>query len=172
MSKPLALSLIAATLILPLAACQKPAAKPAAPAATGAPSEAHPLPGKAFTAVDLAGLKKADGGKTIAEIYAQRDQLADQKVVLRARVVKVRANIMGKNWVHLRDGTGEATTNDLTVTTTDAPPMVGSTVLATGTLGKNKDLGLGYRYEVILEEAKFTVESGPPAAPADAGSGS
>ncbi|ABB30359.1 hypothetical protein GeomeDRAFT_2735 [Geobacter metallireducens RCH3] len=90
---------------------------------------------------------------TIAETYEQRGSLDGKPVAVRGKVMRVSAGIMGKNWVHLQDGSGDAKkgTNDLTVTTQDLP-AVGDVVTATGTLRKDKDFGGGYRYQVIIEE--------------------
>ena len=41
-------------------------------------------------------------GTTVADLWAGREGLAGETVRLRARVVKVNEQIMGKNWVHLR----------------------------------------------------------------------
>jgi hypothetical protein len=65
---------------------------------------------------------------------------------------------MNKNWLHVQDGTGAAGANDLTVTTADTA-KVGDTVLVTGTLGLMRDFGYGYKYEVLLENSKVTVEA-------------
>jgi hypothetical protein len=64
---------------------------------------------------------------------------------------------MGKNWIHLQDGTGDNGSNDLTVTT-DSTVNVGDTVLVSGVLNTDKDFGYGYQYAVIVEDAKITVE--------------
>lgn len=137
-------------------AANAPQAQPAA--ATAAPAEPHPLPGVAHAAVDMTGLQKAEGGQTIAELYANKDALAGKPIKVRGRVVKANANIMDRTWVHLRDGTGEEGRNDLTITTKDAPPPIGATVLLTGTLTTNKDLGAGYSYEVIVEDGTLVAE--------------
>lgn len=109
--------------------------------------------------VDLAGIAKAEGGVTVGAVYADKDTLAGQEVVIRARVVKTNSGIMGKNWLHLRDGTaGPGGENDLTVVTS-ATAEVGDTVLVRGKLAVNKDFGFGYRYDVILDEATVTVEA-------------
>ena len=121
----------------------------------------HPLMGQAAPAakVDLTGIKKAAGGKTIKEIYAGSAKLAGHPVTVRGRVVKYNPMIMGKNWLHIQDGTGSAEKNnqDLTVTTT-TPAKLGDTVLVTGNVSTNKDFGAGYKYSVILDEAQVTVE--------------
>ena len=64
---------------------------------------------------------------------------------------------MGKNWVHVQDGTGGSGTNDLTVTT-NATAAVGDTVLVRGKLGADKDFGFGYKYDILIEDAALTVE--------------
>ena len=108
---------------------------------------------------DLTGIPRADGGQTIAEIFAGRATLAGKLVLVRGKVVKYNAMIMGKNWLHIRDGSGtaDAKDNDLAVTTsTDA--KLGDTVLVSGVVTTNKDFGAGYKYVVILDDAKVTVE--------------
>ncbi|MHB1034342.1 MAG: OB-fold nucleic acid binding domain-containing protein [Pirellulales bacterium] len=109
--------------------------------------------------IDTSGIKKPEGGKTIAELFAEKAKLSGKEVTLRGKVVKFNAQIMGKNWFHLRDGTGDAakSTNDLTITT-DAMVKVGDTVLVTGKVLIDQDLGFGYKYSVMLEKAKVTVE--------------
>ena len=100
-------------------------------------------------------VEKASGpnSHTIAEIYGKKGSLNGKSVAVRGKVIKVSAGIMGKNWVHLQDGSGDAKkgTHDLTVTTQDLP-AVGDVVTATGTLRKDRDFGGGYRYQVIIEE--------------------
>ena len=107
--------------------------------------------------VDFKGLKKAEGGSTIAEIFANKAALAGKEVKIRAKVVKYSPAIMGKNWIHLEDGTGAADAKDLTVTT-KADAKVGDTVLVTGKVTLDKDFGYGYKYGLILEDAQVTVE--------------
>ena len=158
---PLALAVLVA-----LAGCSKkePAADaaktPDAPAAT-APAQMpadHPAARPAVK-VDLTGIAKAEGGKTVADVFAEKDALAGQQVTVRGKVVKVNANIMGTNWLHVRDGSGAEGTNDLTVKTAGTLPGVGDTVLVTGTVALNKDFGMGYTYDVIVEDAAVTVEA-------------
>lgn len=97
---------------------------------------------------------------TIAEIFEHKDHLAGQPVVVRGKVVKTNPGIMGKNWLHIRDGSGVDGSNDLTVTSPDALPLVGDTVLVSGILEVNKDFGMGYVYVAIIEDAAITVETG------------
>jgi RecJ-like exonuclease len=92
-------------------------------------------------------------------VFAEKDALAGKPVAVRGKVVKVNSGIMGKTWIHVRDGSGAEGTSDLTVTTTTAQPNVGDTVLVTGPVSRNKDFGMGYQYDVIVEDAQVTVET-------------
>ena len=158
---PLALAVLVA-----LSGCAKkePAAEvakaPEAPAASAAPQmpAGHPAaePGEE---VDLSGIAKAEGGKTVAEVFAEKDALGGQPVTVRGKVVKVNAGIMGKNWLHVRDGSGAEGTNDLTVTTAGELPALGATVVVTGPVTLDKDFGMGYAYDVIVEDAEVKVEA-------------
>jgi len=120
--------------------------------------QGHPNPQAApATEVDLSGIKAAEGGKTVAQIYADPAGLAGKSVTLRGKVVKYNGGIMGKNWLHVQDGTGAEGTNDLTVTTS-SEAKVGDTVLVSGVLATDKDFGYGYKYSVLIEDAKVTIE--------------
>ena len=134
------------------------AAAPAA-AAPGANSmgTAYPLvPGKKLETINDAPVAKASGANahTVAEIITKRTELKDKPVVVRGKVVKYNPGIMGKNWIHLRDGSGSAAddTNDLLVTSS-SETKVGDVVTAKGTIRTDKDFGAGYAYKVLIEEA-------------------
>ncbi len=130
----------------------------AAGSATELPKNHPPIGGASSQAkVDLSGIKKAAGGRTVAEVYADKAKLSGQTIMVRGKVVKYNPNIMGKNWVHIRDGSGSEGSNDL-LFTTEANVKVGDTVLVTGTVATNKDFGANYKYSVMLENAKVKVE--------------
>lgn len=163
MPQPKYLSLIALGALLAVAGCSKePAAPaPAAPAGSAAPMSAeqpHPMPTAEVADVDLSGIEKAADGVTVAELFATKEQLAGQPVTLRGKVVKVNAGIMGTNWLHVRDGSGEEGANNITVTTGQMAD-VGDLVLVTGVLTVDKDFGMGYQYDAIIENAEITVEA-------------
>ncbi len=133
-----------------------------ASAAEGALPDGHPntqVEASAVANVDLSGISKAAGGKTVAEINSGKAELSGQEVALRGKVVKYNAQIMGKNWLHIQDGSGDAAdgSNDITVTTS-TEAKVGDTVLLTGKLSLDKDFGYGYKYALIIEDAAVTVE--------------
>ena len=99
---------------------------------------------------------KASGpdARTVAEIVARKADLKDKTVVVRGKVVKFTGGVLGKNWIHLRDGSGSATdgTNDVLVTTTDEA-KIGDVVLVKGVVHLDRDFGSGYSYQVLIEEA-------------------
>lgn len=121
-------------------------------AAHGAP---HGDGGPAKAQVDLTGISKAPGGQTVAELYAQKSALVGKDVAVRGRVVKYTPMVMGKNWIHVQDGSGSA--GDLTVSTA-ATAKIGDLVLVRGKLGTDRDLGAGYHYDIIVEDAIVAVE--------------
>jgi hypothetical protein len=134
-----------------------PAAAAASPHAGADLSQFHGGAGKSPD-VAIGKVAKAEGasGRTIAEVYANRAALKDKPVTIRARVVKVTPGVMGKNWVHLRDGSGIAAdgSNDLVATSKDEP-KVGDLVIAKGKVRTDVNLGSGYAYPVLVEDTSF-----------------
>jgi hypothetical protein len=109
----------------------------------------------ATAATKVEPMAPAPGGVSIADLWARRAALSGQAVTVRGKVVKVSEQIMGRNWIHLQDGTGSAAdrTNDLTITTVDSVKN-GDVVVVKGVLAVDKDFGAGYAYGAILENAK------------------
>lgn len=101
-------------------------------------------------------IAKNKGGYSVEELYAKKDALKDKSVKVNANVVKVSKNIMGKDWVHLQDGTGSAGTNDIIATSVNSNVAVGDTVTASGVVKTDINLGYGYQFALIIEEAKFS----------------
>ncbi len=96
----------------------------------------------------------AANGYNVAELFSQAKDLTGKKVQIHGKVVKVSPAIMGKNWIHLQDGTGDPmnNTHDLVVTTNETVEL-DSTVIFEGVITANKDFGAGYKYDAIIEEA-------------------
>lgn len=137
-----------------------PTATPA-PAVTGVAElpKGHPvIPAAAAPAgPDLSDIKRAANGQTVAEIITGKAKYVGKPIAVRGRVVKYNGGILGKNWLHVRDGSGAEGTNDLTVTTS-ATAKVGDLVMVTGVLAANRDFGGGYKYALIVEDAKVVKE--------------
>jgi hypothetical protein len=138
--------------------------EPVASAPAGAPGMGGGAPGAAATvgtpqAVDakVGKVEKASGAdaKTIGEVWAQKGALDGKTVTIRGVVVKYNPQVMGKNWIHLQDGSGAAAagTHDIAITTADDAAM-GATIVVRGTVRTNKDFGAGYSYALIVEDAK------------------
>jgi hypothetical protein len=128
-----------------------------APAGTVDPAQAHGSPVRARDAV-VAKVARAEGGdaRTVAEVYAERLTLRDRPVSIRATVTNVTAGVMGRNWIHLRDGSGYAADgSDDIVATSQDEPKVGDVVVARGTVKTDVNLGSGYAYRVLVEDASF-----------------
>ncbi|MFW5773651.1 MAG: hypothetical protein ACOCWD_03120 [Tangfeifania sp.] len=97
-------------------------------------------------------LDKSGDEVTIADIYANPKDFEEKEFEIRGVVTKVNKEIMGKNWVHLQDGTSNDDSFDLTVTT-QALPEVNDEVTFKGSLTLKKDFGAGYYYDVIMQDA-------------------
>lgn len=106
--------------------------------------------------VDTSNIKvsKAVGAnaKTVAEIVTHAAALKDQPVLLRGKIVKYNPGIMGKNWLHLQDGSGVGASRDILVTTQDEASL-GEEVTVNGIVRINQDFGAGYVYKVLIEQA-------------------
>jgi len=100
-------------------------------------------------------VKPLTDGKTIAAIFAESDQLKEKVVSLNAKVIKINMGIMGKNWITLQDGTGTVPDNKLLATSQEVVSP-GDMVIVKGLVKTNIDLGYGYQYKVLLEEASFS----------------
>ncbi len=98
---------------------------------------------------------KGPGAKTVAELIGQRTQLAGKTVRIHGTVVKSTPGILGKTYLHLRDGSGDAAagTNDVTVTTA-VTPKVGEVVLIEGVVVLDRDIGSGYKFATLVEDAR------------------
>ena len=118
---------------------------------------AHPDPAKPAVAEPVEKVPLAKGGKTVADIIANKAALAKTAVVVRGKVVKVNNGILGKNWVHLRDGSGAGGAADILVTSS-AEAKLGDVVVARGTVALDQDFGAGYKYDVLIENAAFASE--------------
>ncbi len=132
--------------------------------AMGGTQEAPAHMGKVTTeqnsSISLA--KKAEE-LTVAKIFAARNDYAGKEIEIRGIVVKVNEQVMGKNWIHIQDGTNDNGNFDLTVSTTELP-AVNDEITVKGKITLNKDFGYGYSYEVIMEDAAVVAKKAAGAA--------
>lgn len=96
-----------------------------------------------------------DNAQLVGDAFTKRKELNGKTIRVQGKVVKFSSMIMGRNWVHLQDGSGDPVrkTHDL-VFTTDATVEEGKIITMEGVLVANKDFGSGYKYDAIVEEAK------------------
>jgi len=104
-------------------------------------------------------VEKATGENayTVEELFTDNTKLDGKTVRVQGKVVKFSPQIMGKNWIHLQDGSGDPlkNTHDLVVTTSLELPEGQEIITIEGIVRANKDFGAGYSYEVIVEEARI-----------------
>jgi hypothetical protein len=124
----------------------------------GADADPHKGASNAPSAVEVKAVERAAGpnGKTVAEVIGQRSALNGKSVRIRATVVKSTPGVMGRTYLHLRDGSGDAAAgnNDLTATT-EATPAVGDTIVIEGVVAIDRDIGAGYKFPTIVEDGKL-----------------
>ncbi|MFZ4521388.1 MAG: hypothetical protein ACOYNC_06765 [Bacteroidales bacterium] len=97
-------------------------------------------------------VERAEGGITIGELFHNKKTYAGKIVKIKGQVTRFKSGIMGKNWVHVQDGTSFGDKFDLTATIHDTL-VVGSTVTLESKVTTDKDFGSGYFFEIILEDA-------------------
>ena len=113
-----------------------------------------------FASMGLAGFNAASADEspaTVASINQNKAALVGKTVVAAGKVVKVNNGIMGRNFVHVQDGTGDASTNNLIVTSKQTA-KVGDQVSISGVVVLNRDFGSGYMYPLLIEEATITAK--------------
>lgn len=126
--------------------------------AASAPKNPHATGAPASEKIDLR-IERATGAdaRTVAEVWAQKEGLNGNSVTIRGLAVKVTEGVMGKNWLHVQDGTGAVSKGDFDITVTTLDKVsAGDTVTVTGTLKTNAQVGAGYSYPVLVENAKVS----------------
>lgn len=103
-------------------------------------------------------LGKSVGQFSIQEIFEKKAELSGKVIEVKGKVVKATQQIMGRNWIHIEDGTGSKIEkkNKIVFRSIQTGIAVGDEVVAKGVLNTDKDFGYGYFYPVIVEDAVFT----------------
>ena len=149
-----------ALLLFILAACRGPLAKPEASSAMptapagmpGSVGMAHS--GDATTGKEDIKIDPVEGCITIADLFSNKTKYSGETVRVRGKITKINPEIMGKNWIHLQDGTEFEGSFDLTATT-EQQFTIGLIVTIEGKVAIDKDFGYGYSYAVIIEDCKL-----------------
>ncbi len=106
----------------------------------------------------------ADDLKSVAAVNENGVTLVGQTVSVQGKVVKVLNGIMKRNFVHVQDGTGNANTNDLVVTSKQTA-KIGDQVVISGVVVLNRDFGRGYLFPLLVEDASIEPAPAPAAKP-------
>lgn len=124
--------------------------------ASASPHDMNTPPGskKSVTPKADVSVEPVSGGITIGELYSDKEKYNEKTILIRGVVTKFNEGIMGKNWVHIQDGTENDGSYDLTLTTDDVV-NVGDLVTFEGSVALNKDFGFGYQYDVLIEVARL-----------------
>ncbi len=88
------------------------------------------------------------GHITIAELLKDPGKYEGHSVEIRGTCIKINPGILGRNWLHLQDGSKDDF--DLVVTSNALVPK-GAEVTVHAVVALNKDFGSGYTYELLLE---------------------
>jgi hypothetical protein len=105
--------------------------------------------------IELKRINKVNGSISIKEVVQNAASLEGEEIQITGECTKLNANIMGRNWIHLKDGTLD--NYDFVVTSDQAIPE-GHVVTLKGTVARNRDFGSGYRYELLIENASVVRE--------------
>jgi len=113
-----------------------------------------------FASIGLTGFNVASADEspaTIASINQNKASLGGKMVKTAGTVVKVNNGIMGRNFLHIQDGSGDASNNDLAFTSKQTA-KVGDKISISGIAVLNRDFGSGYLYPILIEEATITAK--------------
>jgi len=99
-------------------------------------------------------VQPCEGCTKIADLLSGKKGFEGKTVRIKGSVTKFNPEIMGKNWIHIQDGTEFEGGFDLTITT-DKTVSVGDIVTFEGKIFLDKDFGYGYVYNIIMEEGKL-----------------
>lgn len=113
-----------------------------------------------FASIGQTGFNVASADEspaTIASINQNKASLGGKTVKTAGTVVKVNNGIMGRNFLHIQDGSGDASNNDLAFTSKQTA-KVGDKISISGIAVLNRDFGSGYLYPILIEEATITAK--------------
>ena len=107
---------------------------------------------KEITLADPANNIEVEGSIKISELVKNKDKYEGQEIQISGKCTKLNPNIMGKNWIHLKDGSYDEF--DLVITSDISVPE-GHFVTMKGVVVLDKDFGAGYKYDLIIENGKI-----------------
>lgn len=109
---------------------------------------------KKLTEEKKANALVAKGNISLSDLYKYRDSFAGRTIRITGTVTKFNANILGKNWIHIEDGSLKKNPSDIIVTI-DEEVKIGEKVICEGQITIDRDFGSGYKFDVMMENAKI-----------------
>ncbi|MBX2876316.1 MAG: SH3-like domain-containing protein [Saprospiraceae bacterium] len=106
--------------------------------------------GQSLPNLEVEKIEPSAGAISLAKLFGNKNAYNGKLVKIRGKCIKINPMIMGRNWVHIQDGSGQAL--ELTVTTAEVLRL-GDIVSLEGIITLDKDFGAGYRYDIIMEKA-------------------
>jgi hypothetical protein len=95
---------------------------------------------------------------SIGELFTEGAKLEGKLLRVRGKVVKVTPGVQGLTYLRLRDGSSARPEERELVVTSRADVQVGALMTFEGTLRTQVDVGIGFRYPILLAEAKVLAE--------------
>jgi hypothetical protein len=120
------------------------------------PMEGMKSTGPAKTEKINVNIDPCEGCIKIADLIANKKSYVGKVIKIKGQVVRYNPEIMGKNWVHIQDGSEFNGEFDLTITTAQKV-SVGDIISFEGTIVLDKDFGYGYFYSILMEDGKFVL---------------
>lgn len=108
---------------------------------------------KSPVAKSMEVIEQPEGGTPVKDILANSKTFENKEILVRGKVIKVSKNILDRNWIRLRDGTSFNDKYNLALSTQDSI-NVGDVITFKGKITLNKDLGHGYVYPILVEDAE------------------
>jgi len=121
---------------------------------TARPAEQMPMPMQEQEQIPEEDLEEVEGETSIEKLIGSSSDFGDKIVTVSGKVTKVNPMIMNRNWVHITTEPADGKNLDLTITTLENV-SVDDIVTFRGRISIDRDFGAGYRYEVIMENAKL-----------------
>ncbi len=92
------------------------------------------------------------GNVRIADLVNDPGKYEGNEVVIKGECIKVNANILDRNWLHMKDGSKDD--YDLIVTS-EEKVQKGAQISLRGIVRLNKDFGSGYSYPILIENGRL-----------------
>jgi hypothetical protein len=128
-------------------------------------SPAHPgvasaAPAAPATRADDVEVPRASGAnaRNISELFSESAKLEGKRLRVRGQIVKVTAGVLGKTYFRLRDGSSARSEERELVVTSQAEAPVGAVATFEGTLRTQVDVGIGFRYPILLSDAEVIAD--------------